>query len=158
MRFSELRKYVEQLMAGGGGGGAVPDLSDSNNEINILNMADFGSGLDVDGLLPGSVTIRLRDEMIEWNNTSGVLDPAKGYLVVASYVLGDPDVDSGGLDLVHPNYPDSGGMVRVEDFNGPATIDHAGLRSTIMPVGLDLIVALNTAGTRLSNIQLYPLG
>jgi hypothetical protein len=48
-------------------------------------------------------------------------------------------------------------MARVESFAGPATLDATGLRSTVMPVGLDLNVALGTAGCRLSNIQLFPI-
>jgi hypothetical protein len=152
MRLSELKKLVAQLTAGGGSsGGGTPDLT---QETNILNLADLGSGLDGDGLLPGPANIRLRDEFIAWNNESGTLDPTKAYLVVAGYVITDPDTDWGGLDLLEGEF---GPMARVESFAGPATLDATGLRSTVMPVGLDLNVALGTAGCRLSNIQLFPI-
>jgi hypothetical protein len=155
MRLSDIRKFVEQLSAGGGGAsGGVPDLT---QETNILNLADLGSGLDGDGLFPGAVNLQLRGGILEYNNTEGVLDETKAYLVVAGYVLGS-DTDWGGLDLFQGVYGMGTPMARVESFAGPATLDVTGLRSTVMPVGMDVNVALGTPGCRLANLQLFPIG
>lgn len=152
MRLRELRKLVEQLSTGGGTGGGVPQLGD--NETNILNMDDLtGTGLDVDGLLAGPGNFLLRNGIVQYNNTDGVLDSDTSYLVVATYVTNDFDVDWGGLDLVD----DESHTARVAQLSGPASIDVSGLRSAVMPAGLDMNVILGTAGFRISNIQLFPL-
>jgi hypothetical protein len=158
MRLSELKKLVAQLTAGGGGGGGasggVPDLTQETNPINLNTQ---GAGLDGDGLLPGPINLQLRQGSLAYNNEDGTLDPTKAYLVVAAYVITDPDTDWGGLDLLEGEFGPGMAMARVESLAGPATLDATGLRSTVMPVGLDLNVALGTAGCRLSNIQLFPI-